>query len=60
MAFEVDDVEHAGSPVPGVSGAVVQTLVALVRAESGDAGVAQTLALAAEHRPFPVSGTPTG
>ncbi len=58
MAFEVDDVEHPDPPLPGVSGAVVQTLVSLVRAESGDAGVAQALALAAEERPFPVIGDP--
>jgi diguanylate cyclase (GGDEF)-like protein len=54
MAFEVDDVEHAGSSLPGVSGSVVHALVALVRARAGDAGVAQTLALAADERSFPV------
>jgi len=56
MAFEVDDVEHAGASLPGVSGAVVQTLVALVRNEAGDAGLAQMLALAAEERSFPALG----
>ncbi len=56
MAFEVDDVEHAGASLPGVSGSVVQTLVAIVRAETGDAGLAQALALAAEERSFPDLG----
>ena len=53
MAFEVDDVEHAGTALPGVSGAVVRTLLALVASEAGDTGVAQVLALAADDRPFP-------
>jgi len=52
MAFEVDDVEHAGTSFPGVSGAVVQALVSLVRSEVGEAGLAQALALAADDRPF--------
>ena len=56
MAFEVDDVEHAGASLPGVSGSVVQALVSLVRSEAGDAGVAQALALAAEDRSFAVLG----
>jgi len=56
MAFEVDDVEHAGVTFPGVSGAVVHALVALIRAESGDAGVAQALALAGDERSFAALG----
>ncbi len=48
MAFEVDDVEHAGASRPGVSGAVVQALVALVRAEAGDTGLARAFDLASE------------
>jgi len=50
MVFEVDDVEHAGAPMPGVSGTVVRALMDLVRAQVGDAGVAHALALAAEER----------
>ena len=50
MVFEVDDVEHAGAPLPGVSGTVVRALMALVRAQAGDAEVAHALALAAEER----------
>jgi diguanylate cyclase (GGDEF)-like protein len=56
MAFEVDDVEHAGASLPGVSGSVVQALVSLVRSEAGDTGLAQALALAAEERSFAVLG----
>jgi diguanylate cyclase (GGDEF)-like protein len=56
MAFEVDDAEHGRPSLPGVSGTVVHTLVALIRSESGDAGLAQALALAAEERSFPVLG----
>jgi diguanylate cyclase (GGDEF)-like protein len=56
MAFEVDDVEHAGASLPGVSGSVVQAVMAFVRSEAGDAGLAQALALAAEERSFPVLG----
>jgi len=41
---------------PGVSGAVVHALVARVRHEAGDPGVAQALALASEDRPFPALG----
>jgi len=52
MAFEVDDVEQAGTSLSGVSGAVVRALIARVRSETGDPGVAQALALAAEERPF--------
>jgi len=50
MVFEVDDVEHAGPPLPGVSGTVVRALMTLVRAQAGDAEVAHALALAAEGR----------
>jgi len=56
MAFEVDDVEYAGALPPGVSGAVVQALVSLIRSEAGEAGVAQALALAAEDRSFAALG----
>jgi diguanylate cyclase (GGDEF)-like protein len=56
MAFEVDDVEHAGSSRPGVSGAVVQALVAFVRAEAGDSGLAQALDLASQDRSIDVHG----
>jgi hypothetical protein len=56
MAFEVDDVEHAGRTLPGVSGAVIHALVALIRSNSGDAGVAQALALASEERSFAALG----
>ncbi len=58
MAFEVDDVEHAGASLPGVSGAVVQALVSLVRSEAGDAGLVQALALADEERSFAVLADP--
>ena len=54
MAFEVDDEEQTGSSLPGVSGSVVHALVALIRDESGDSGVAHALALAAEDRSFTV------
>ena len=56
MAFEVDDVDHARPALPGVSGAVVQALVSLVRSEAGDAGLAKALALAADDRPFALLG----
>ena len=56
MAFEVDDVEHFGASRPGMSGAVLQTLVALVRAEAGDSGLARTLALVSQDRSSSVPG----
>ena len=52
MAFEVDDVEQADTPHQGVSGAVIQALVAYIRDASGDSGLAQALALASENRSF--------
>ncbi|MEI7858418.1 MAG: EAL domain-containing protein [Acidimicrobiales bacterium] len=52
MAFEVDDVEQADMPQQGVSGAVIQALVAYIRGASGDSGLAQALALASENRSF--------
>ena len=54
MRVALDAEEHSGSSRPGVSGTVIQALVSLIRSESGEAGVAQALALAAEERPFPV------
>ena len=48
-----------GPARPGVSGAVVHALVARVRHECGDPGVAQTLALASEERSFPALGATT-
>ncbi len=56
MRVAVDGEERPGSPRAGVSGSVVHALVSLIRSESGEAGVAQTLALAAEDRSFPVLG----
>ena len=56
MKVAVDGEERPGSPRAGVSGTVVHALVSLIRSESGEAGVAQALALAAEERPFPVLG----
>ena len=56
MRVTVDSEERSGSPRPGVSGAVIQTLLSLIRTEAGEAGVAQALALAAEERSFPVLG----
>ena len=54
MRVAVDSEEHSGSPRPGVSGAVIHALVSLIRTGSGEAGVAQALALAAEERSFPM------
>jgi diguanylate cyclase (GGDEF)-like protein len=54
MRVAVDSEERSGSPRPGVSGEVIHALVSLIRTEAGEAGVAQTLALAAEERSFPV------
>jgi diguanylate cyclase (GGDEF)-like protein len=42
-----------------VSGAVISVLIGLVRAQSGEGGVAQALALAGEGRPFSALGDPT-
>jgi diguanylate cyclase (GGDEF)-like protein len=56
MALGVDDDGHPDPVRPGVSGTVVHALLAHVRHEAGDAGVAQALALAAEERPFPALG----
>jgi len=56
MRVAVDGEERPESPRSGVSGPVVHALVSLIRSESGEAGVAQALALAAEERSFPVLG----
>ena len=56
MRVAVDGQERSGSPRPGVSGTVIHALVTLIRSESGESGVAQALALAAEERSFPMLG----
>ena len=56
MREAVESEERSGSSRPGVSGAVIHALVSLIRTESGEAGVAQALALAAEERSFPTLG----
>lgn len=48
--------ERAGATRHGVSGAVIQVLLSLVRSEAGESGVAQALALAGEERSFPTLG----
>jgi diguanylate cyclase (GGDEF)-like protein len=58
MAFEIDDVEHAGASLPGISGSVVRALVARIRHGAGDTGLAQALALAADERSFAALGDP--
>ncbi len=59
MTIEAGHVERAGAARHGVSGAVIQVLLALVRSEAGESGVAQTLALAGEQRSFPTLGDVT-
>jgi diguanylate cyclase (GGDEF)-like protein len=56
MRVAVDGEDRPGSPRSGVSGAVVHALISFIRAEAGEAGVAQALALAAEERSFPKLG----
>ncbi len=56
MTVEAGHVERAGAARHGVSGAVIQVLLSLVRSEAGESGVAQTLALAGERRSFPTLG----
>ena len=56
MTVGVDGDGHPEPARGGVSGTVVQALLARVRHEAGDPGVAQALALAAEERSFPALG----
>ena len=56
MKVAVDGEDRPDSPRPGVSGAVIHALISFIRAEAGEAGLAQALALAAEERSFPVLG----
>jgi len=59
MTVGVDGDGHPEPARPGVSGTVVHALLARVRHESGDPGVAQALALASEDRSFPALGATT-
>lgn len=59
MTVEAGHVERAGAARHGVSGAVIQVLLSLVRSEAGESGVAQALALAGEERSFPTLGDVT-
>ncbi len=59
MTVGVDDDGHREPARSGVSGTVVHALLARVRHEAGDPGVAQALALAADERSFPTLGATT-
>ncbi len=52
MSIDVADVRHETGTGRDVSGAAVHVLIGMVHAHRGEAGVAQVLALAGEHRPF--------
>ena len=56
MTVGVDGDSGPDTTRSGVSGTVIHALVARVRHEAGDPGVAQTLALASEERSFPALG----
>ncbi len=52
MSIDVADVRHGAGSGRDVSGSAVHVLMGMVRSHSGEAGVAQALALAGEHRTF--------
>jgi len=52
MSIDVADLRHDAGPGGDVSGAAVHLLMGMVRAQRGEAGVAQVLALAGERRSF--------
>ena len=52
MSMDVADVRQGAGSGGDVSGSVIHVLIAMVRAHSGEAGVAQALALAGEQRTF--------
>jgi diguanylate cyclase (GGDEF)-like protein len=56
MTVEVERRNHEDRDTGDVSGLVVNALLAMAQAETGDAGVAQALALAGEGRPFSALG----
>jgi diguanylate cyclase (GGDEF)-like protein len=56
MTVEVERRNREDRDTGDVSGLVVNALLALVQGETGDAGVAQALALAGEGRPFSALG----
>ncbi len=53
---EIEGPGHEAGARRGVSGRVVHVLINLVRAQVGDVGVAQALALAGDHRSFSTLG----
>jgi len=52
MALDIEEVSDAGMMAQGISGAVVHTILTLVRETCGDIGVTQVLAMATERRPY--------
>jgi diguanylate cyclase (GGDEF)-like protein len=59
MSVAVADLRHEVGTDRDVSGAAVHVLMGMVRAQRGEAGVAQVLALAGERRSFPELADPT-
>jgi diguanylate cyclase (GGDEF)-like protein len=59
MSIDVPEAKSENGNGPGVSGSVVHVLLAMVRAHGDEPGVAQTLALAGEERPFSELGDAT-
>ncbi len=59
MTVEVERRTEQDGDTGGISGLVVNALIDMVTARSGESGVAQTLALAGESRPFSTLADPT-
>src|ERR1700686_5422380 len=59
MGIDVADVRQGAGRGRDVSGSAVHVVIGLVRAHSGDVGVAQALALAGEQRSFTELADPT-
>jgi diguanylate cyclase (GGDEF)-like protein len=59
MSIDVPEAKSENGSGQGVSGSVVHGVLAMVRAHGGESGVAQTLALADEERPFSELGDAT-
>ena len=59
MSIDVADVRQEAGSGRDVSGSAIHVVIGMVRAHSGDAGVAQAMALAGEQRPFAELADPT-